>query len=514
MKKFSKWKPLVYAALFAVSLGSFLYFSIGRRGIPNIARGLSALNPWWIAAAVGCVLLSWVMECCALLLLLPKQQGHVPFLCAVRATAAGLFFGAVSPYAVAGQPMQLYVLHRHGIRPGEAISSLIQKFFLYQLCIAVSFPIVILPYSTFLEGLFPQFPALVWPALFGQALSAEFIFLLMAKRTLAEKLLHAGVRILSWTHLVKSPESLLEKGELQLDMFLKSNRALFRSLRIFWKAELCTLFQVGSLFLIPLCIYAALGNPGLPAAGLTAAQAFVTMTAACSPLPGGGGVAESCFFAAFSPFFSDSMLPQAMFLWRVFTYYSSLFAGVFLLGSGIARRAAGKAPQDAQSNEEISNIPGRIAVSACLCGKNCRFDGSNKLDKELCAFAEANHALLICPESMAMQTPRPPGELSGDGRVLSQNGEDLTQFYQDGAQRTLELCRENGVKWAILKEKSPSCGVHRIYDGSFTGNLVDGCGITAALLKQNGIEIMSEDDWKHERWIFQGRSGDSTDQDS
>lgn len=137
----------------------------------------------------------------------------------------------------------------------------------------------------------------------------------------------------------------------------------------------------------------------------------------------------------------------------------------------------------------------KYAVSACLCGKNCRYDGGNKLDETIAAFAREQGALLICPECMVMKPPHPPSENTEDGRTVSKDGRDLTELFREGARRTLELCQKHGVTRAILKEKSPSCGVHKVYDGTFTGTLREGRGIAAALLEENGIEIISEDDF-------------------
>ena len=145
----------------------------------------------------------------------------------------------------------------------------------------------------------------------------------------------------------------------------------------------------------------------------------------------------------------------------------------------------------------------KYAVSACLCGKNCRYDGSNKLDESIRDFASKNHALLICPECMVFPSVHPPSEIrASDRRVFSEMGEDVTEKFYEAAQKILDLCLKNGVNKVILKEKSPSCGVYKIYDGTFTGTLIDGCGITTELLIKNGIQVISEDDFHYERRLF------------
>ena len=143
------------------------------------------------------------------------------------------------------------------------------------------------------------------------------------------------------------------------------------------------------------------------------------------------------------------------------------------------------------------------AVSACLAGECCRYDGNanpNSRAKELCA----GGALMICPECLGgLPIPREPAEIvGGDGaavldgtaRVLTKSGVDVTDAFLHGAQKALVLCTENGITEALLKARSPSCGCGVIYDGTFSGSKICGDGVTAALLKRNGIRVYTESD--------------------
>jgi len=142
-----------------------------------------------------------------------------------------------------------------------------------------------------------------------------------------------------------------------------------------------------------------------------------------------------------------------------------------------------------------------VAVSWCLCGKECRYDGTAKPDMQAMALAEEG-ALCICPEVMGgLPIPREPAEIvGGDGydvldgraRVITVSGKDVTAEYVAGAQAALRLCREKTVTHALLKANSPSCGCGCIYDGSFTGGKRRGDGVTAALFKRNGITVTTE----------------------
>ena len=129
-----------------------------------------------------------------------------------------------------------------------------------------------------------------------------------------------------------------------------------------------------------------------------------------------------------------------------------------------------------------------IAVSECLRGTPCRYDGMAKPNKWARELVKTG-AECICPE---IQGGDGFDVLCGKAKVVNKAGEDVTAQYVKGAEIVLELCKKYGVTEAVLKEKSPSCGSSLIYDGSFTGTLRPGVGVTAALLLRNGIIVRDE----------------------
>jgi len=135
-------------------------------------------------------------------------------------------------------------------------------------------------------------------------------------------------------------------------------------------------------------------------------------------------------------------------------------------------------------------------IGACLLAVSCRYDGrSVPLPERVISELKRRYRLIpVCPEIMGgLPTPRSPAEiLRGQEKVIQKGGADVTEAYRRGAEETLRLAQLFGCKLAILKERSPSCGKGRIHDGSFSGAMIDGDGITAALLRKNGIEVIGE----------------------
>lgn len=135
-------------------------------------------------------------------------------------------------------------------------------------------------------------------------------------------------------------------------------------------------------------------------------------------------------------------------------------------------------------------------VSACLAGVNCRYDGKNSKNEIIEKLVKEGKAIMVCPEELGgLPTPRACCEIVIDNfekRVISIEGKDCTKEFLEGAERTLEIAKAKGIKKAILKAKSPSCGCGMIYDGTFSGKLVEGNGLTAEILMKNGINVINE----------------------
>ena len=139
-----------------------------------------------------------------------------------------------------------------------------------------------------------------------------------------------------------------------------------------------------------------------------------------------------------------------------------------------------------------------ILVSACLLGINCKYDGGNNFNRKVFDLVKEGKAIPVCPEQLGgLKTPRIPSEvkiIDGKRYVVNSEGENVTEQFEKGAIEVLNIAQKLGIKKAVLKSKSPSCGVNKIYSGNFDKQLVDGNGITADLLIKNGIEVITPDE--------------------
>ena len=136
----------------------------------------------------------------------------------------------------------------------------------------------------------------------------------------------------------------------------------------------------------------------------------------------------------------------------------------------------------------------KIMISACLAGENCKYDGGNNFNQKILDLMKDNEVITVCPEMMGgLPSPRQCSEIC-DGTVMTKDGKSVDSEFRLGAAKCLELALKEQPELIILQSRSPSCGVKCRYDGSFTGKLIEGSGITAALLIGNGFNVIDIED--------------------
>ena len=136
----------------------------------------------------------------------------------------------------------------------------------------------------------------------------------------------------------------------------------------------------------------------------------------------------------------------------------------------------------------------KIAVSSCLLGDNCKYNGGNNYNEKVIKFVEEHEVISVCPEVLGgLPIPRESAEIV-NGVVSLKDGSSVDKMFRDGAGKAIHIVKENNVDLVILQSRSPSCGVNNIYDGSFSGKLIPGQGVFSELLKKNGIKVIDVED--------------------
>ena len=139
-----------------------------------------------------------------------------------------------------------------------------------------------------------------------------------------------------------------------------------------------------------------------------------------------------------------------------------------------------------------------ILVSACLLGEKCKYNGFDNKNEAVVQFLNGKTYMAVCPERMGgLPTPRLPSEIVNK-KVIQKDGTDVTAFFEAGAKQVENIVKKHNVKLAILKANSPSCGAGSIYDGTFSGTLISGNGVTAEKLLKMGIDVKTEKDLEKE----------------
>ena len=136
----------------------------------------------------------------------------------------------------------------------------------------------------------------------------------------------------------------------------------------------------------------------------------------------------------------------------------------------------------------------KIAVSACLLGENCKYNGGNNYSEKVRDYIKGHEVIPVCPEVLGgLSVPREPAEIV-NGIVSLKDGTSVDKEFREGARTALETVKEQNSDIVILQSRSPSCGVDTIYDGSFSGRIIPGQGIFADLLRRSGIKVIDVED--------------------
>ena len=329
MKKFLNTKRL-YLLLLLISLSILIYFCVDNNNLLTLLDNISILDFVWLFIATTLIFLSWLIDALVVKLLTNSAYDKKYSLKdAFRVTMVGQFFTAVTPLGLAGQPMQILALTQQNLDTGHAVSIVVRKFIIYQATlITYLLATMWLSYSFFLEKI-SDFMTLVILGCVSQSIMILLIAFFTTKKELTLQLVAWSLSTLARFKLLKNPKEKLATIEEQMNVYVENNKAIGENPKLTLKAFGLTCMQLTALFSISFCIYKAFNNPGFNLIDMISGQAFVTVTGAYTPLPGGSGAIEGSFITVFNIFFQKENVKPAMLLWRLITYYSSIIFGVF-----------------------------------------------------------------------------------------------------------------------------------------------------------------------------------------
>ena len=329
MKKFFNVKCL-YLILLLISFSILVYFCVDDNNLLTLIDNLSLLNSVWLIIACGSMLIYWLIDAVIVKVLTNSvYEQKYTLKDAFKVTMVGQFFNAVTPFCLASQPMQILTMAQQKIDTGHALSIVVRKFIIYQttlVCYLVA--TMFFSYSFFADKI-PEFMNLAMVGCVSQSFVVLLIAFFTIKKNFTLKLIDWGLNILSRFNLIKEPQEKMKFVEKQMDVYVENSREIGENPKLTLKVFFLTCLQFTVMFSISFFIYKAFNNPGFDVIDMISGQAFVTTTAAYTPLPGGSGAVEGSFLMVFSLFFSYNSIKPAMLLWRFITYYSSIIFGIF-----------------------------------------------------------------------------------------------------------------------------------------------------------------------------------------
>lgn len=319
VKKKLSVKNLFNIILMIFTIIMVAYVCIHDNNLYNLIKQIPHLNIIWLIIAFSSIFVSWLLE--ATLLYAITKTVYVEkytWFDSLKIAMVGQFFSAVTPMAVAGQPMQIYFMSRQGISAGVGISILVRKFLIYQATL-VCYSIVIL-LTTHNMNIF---------VLIGFATQAGMVLLLAlfsTNRVIATKLIDLIVFLLSKIKFIKNPQKIGNDIKKQLEFYVQNNHSMNHDTSLTIQLYFITAIQIMILFSIPFLVYKAFNGEGYPFFEMIQSQGILTMLSSYTPLPGGSGTAEIGFASIFEKYFGDN-INMAMLLWRWISYYMCIIVG-------------------------------------------------------------------------------------------------------------------------------------------------------------------------------------------
>lgn len=300
----------------------FAFLCLSENGLADLWKNVRDFKIEWILAGVMCQIANLCIDYYLTYRFVKHYHNDYKLWKAVKTTAIGQFFSAVTPGASGGQPMQVYTLTTQGVSSGIATSALMQKFVVYQVVLTLYSAVTLLLRFDYFSGTLGSIMKNL--ALFGFLIQATIIGILLLfsfNKKITKKLIVFVFNLLAKLRIVKNPEKKIVDLENQLEVFHKSNKALYKDKTLLLESYVVTVIQLTSMFLIPYCVYRSFGFYGASAIDMICSESFTMMVSYFTPLPGASGASEGASYVFFSSLFSSQTIKSAILIKRILSYY-------------------------------------------------------------------------------------------------------------------------------------------------------------------------------------------------
>ncbi|MDD5953091.1 MAG: lysylphosphatidylglycerol synthase transmembrane domain-containing protein [Oscillospiraceae bacterium] len=314
----------------AITVAVLVYFLVTTDGINAFLSVASDLKVSWIVLMFVAVFANWALEGTALHYITRRIYPDWPLKNSIVIGMVGLLYGALTPFSSGGQPMQVYFMKKMGADPGKAAAVITVKTMVYQV-VMVIFAVVMVVWKLpfFQQQNISNFWFITLIGLAANLLFISAVFFFSFHQKLTSRIVTALINLLHKMHLCKNPEKRKESILGAFRMYFESTRLVGRSVSMYLVVGIMQMAQIFVTCIVPYCIYRSFGFHGASLMNMVAAQSFVTMVSAFVPLPGASGGAEGSFYIYFNMFFQKNTLVPAIFIWRIMTYYLTIFVGCF-----------------------------------------------------------------------------------------------------------------------------------------------------------------------------------------
>ena len=319
-----------FLLIIAIFVGLFIYM-INVDGIDNIVQLLHQVDYRWVIAGIGCVLIHWTCEAINLHTPLKRMYPKQKFTNSFKVSMLGQLFNNITPFSTGGQPMQAYELTKTGKRVSDSLSAMAMKFVITQIALVVSTVVVVIFEFSFFANLMQNY---LWIAIVGFALNIVAIIVVIlagVKKRIITFFTTPIIKILGKIHILKNPETVIEKLDKSIDNFREQFLYMKSERRMVLQMFITAVIQSFAYYSITYMVYRAFGNTGVTFWQIIPTQAFLLLIMTFIPTPGSGIGAEGGFYILFQSIFQQGTINMSILFWRLYTFYLPIVVGALFL---------------------------------------------------------------------------------------------------------------------------------------------------------------------------------------